>query len=107
MNVPRWFYLMAAVVGAVVPWLFFTGFFAQNGLDLPRFVQSLFANGVAGGFTADILISSLVFWVWSYADARQRGVRYWWIIVPANLLVGLSLAMPLYFYLRAGNAVTK
>ena len=101
MKVSKSFYLMCAVIGTVIPWLFFAGFFAQEGFNIPLFVQSLFVNGAAGGFTVDVLISILVFWVWSYADARQNGVKHWWVVLPAGLMVGLSLALPLYLYLRS------
>jgi hypothetical protein len=100
MKVPRSFYLICAVVGTVVPYLFFAGFFAQEGFNIPLFVQSLFVNGAAGGFSVDVLISILVFWVWSYSDARQKQIKNWWVVLPASFTVGLSLALPLYLYLR-------
>lgn len=96
----RHFYLMMAVVGTVIPWLFFGSFFSQYGFDIPRFLQSLFANEPAGGFSADVLISILVFWVWSWRDAAERKVARWWLVLPASCSVGLSLALPLYLYLR-------
>lgn len=94
------FYVICAVVGTIVPWLFFGSFFAEEGIDIPLFVSSLFANGAAGGFSADVLISILVFWVWSYFDGRKHGVQRWWLILPTSFTVGLSLALPLYLYLR-------
>ncbi len=98
------FYLLAAALGTAVPWLFFGGFFAANGIDIAAFAAGLFANGAAGGFTVDVLISMLVFWLWSYRDARQHGVAAWWLVLPAGLCVGLSLALPLYLYLRHDRA---
>lgn len=98
------FYLLAAALGTVVPWLFFGGFFAANGIDIAAFATGLFANGAAGGFSADVLISLPVFWLWSRCDARQYGVAAWWLVLPAGLCVGLSLALPLYLYLRHDRA---
>lgn len=94
------FYLICAVVGAVIPWAFFASFFAQSGLNFPLFISNLFVNGAAGGFSSDVLISIVVFWVWSYLDARKLNIRRWWIVLPSSFLVGLSLALPLYLYLR-------
>lgn len=99
----RNFYLAMAVVGTVVPWLFFGSFFAQKGPDIWFFLRSLFANGAAGGFSADVLITILVFWVWSWRDATQHNVARWWLVLPASFFVGLSLAFPLYLYLRERN----
>lgn len=94
------FYLIGAIIGTIVPWLFFASFFAAEGLNIPLFVQSLFVNGAAGGFVADVLISIVVFLVWSYADSQMLGVRHWWLVLPASFLVGLSLSLPLYLYIR-------
>ncbi|WP_323042007.1 DUF2834 domain-containing protein [Gemmobacter sp.] len=99
----RHFYLGMAIAGTLVPWLFFGSFFAQQGPDIPLFLKSLFANGPAGGFSADVLISLIVFWVWSWRDAARHGVARWWLVLPASFLVGLSLALPLYLYLREGD----
>lgn len=96
----RSFYLAMAVVGTVVPWMLFWSFFVQNGPDIPLFLQSLFVNGAAGGFSADVLISILVFWVWSWRDAARNKVAGWWLVLPGSFFVGLSLALPLYLYLR-------
>lgn len=101
MKIPRVIYLIAAVLGTLIPWAFFGAFIASEGLNLTRFIEQLFANNPASGFTADILISSFVFWLWAWYDATQRDIKRWWIIIPANLLVGLSLALPLYLFMRA------
>ena len=75
--------------------LFFFQFFGTAGLDLPAFVGALFANGAAGGFTADLLITSLVFWI--YLFNRSEGPAPWPFIA-LNLLIGLSCALPAYLY---------
>lgn len=99
----RWFYLAAAVAGTVIPWIFFGSFLADEGFGLVGFVRALFANGAAGGFSADLLITAAVFWIWSYRDARANEVDRWWLVVPATCFVGLSLAFPLYLYRRSGS----
>lgn len=102
MSGARRFYAAAAVVGTVVPWLFFGSFVADDGIDLIAFVEALFANGAAGGFSVDLLITASIFWFWSSRDSRLEGIERWWLVVPATLLVGLSLAFPLYLFWREG-----
>ncbi|MEO3476916.1 DUF2834 domain-containing protein [Phaeobacter sp. CAU 1743] len=99
----RTFYAVSAIIGTLVPWLFFGSFFALNGIDIPAFLRGLFANGAAAGFSADVLLSILVFWVWSWRDARDLGLRRWWLLLPAGCTVGLSLALPLYLWMREGR----
>lgn len=97
-------YLVLAIVGAVVPYVFFWTFVSSEGLNLGSFVSSLFVNGAAGGFSADLLITSIVFWLWSFHDARQLTVPRWWVIPLINLTIGLSAALPFYLYLRHDHA---
>jgi len=97
------FYLVMAVVGTILPWLMFGSFFLTNGPDIPLFMRSLFINGAAGGFSVDVFISIFVFLIWSWRDASKQQVGRWWLVLPASFLVGLSLALPLYLYLREQN----
>ncbi len=90
------FYLIAAIAGAIIPYLFFISFAAEEGLNLVAFVQGLFVNGAAGGFTADLLLSSVVFWVFM-ASRASNGPKPGLFIV-LNLTIGLSCALPAYLW---------
>ena len=96
----RLFYLVMAVLGTIVPWWLFGQFFVKEGVNIPLFVQGVFVNGAAGGFTVDVLLSIVVFLVWATGDAQKNKVVRWWLIFPASFTVGLSLALPLYLFLR-------
>jgi hypothetical protein len=100
MKALKSFYLLSAIIGTIVPWIFFAQFFAKEGFNLATIIQSLFANGAAGGFSADVLISIVVFLVWSFFDSKKIKLKNWWLVLPASFTVGLSLALPLYLYLR-------
>lgn len=93
-------YLIAAVAGAVIPYAFFFGFIQENGVDLPAFVSGLFVNGAAGGFSADLLISSFVFWVYMFQQRGESGPHPA-LFIALNLCIGLSCALPAYLYTRA------
>jgi hypothetical protein len=87
-------YLILAILGAVVPMWFFMQFFASQ----PEigFVQSLFVNGATGGFTVDLLISSLVFWLFMLQRKDSSPHPLGFVVI--NLLIGLSCALPAYLY---------
>jgi len=91
-------YLLLAILGAVIPIAFFADFVAENGLDLIAFVAALFVNGAAGGFTADLLISSFVFWIYMFSN--QQGGPKPWAFIALNLCSGLSCALPAYLWAK-------
>ncbi|MEQ8859673.1 MAG: DUF2834 domain-containing protein [Pseudomonadales bacterium] len=90
-------YLSLAVVGAVVPGAFFAAHFAGNGYGLIAFLEAVSATPAASGFAADVLISSVALWAFLFASGDGRRA---WLIVPLNLFIGLSCALPVYLYLR-------
>lgn len=94
-------YLVLAIAGAVVPMLFFLGFFHTEMTGLTGFVPALFANSAAAGFTADLLITSVAFWL--YMFSAKTGPKPWPFVV-LNLCIGLSCALPAYLYVRARAA---
>ena len=93
-------YLILAIVGTVVPYIFFIQHFSSEGNGLVGFVRALFANPAASGFTADLLITSSVFWIFMLQQ-HQRGKGPGPVVfIVLNLLIGLSCAFPAYLYAR-------
>ena len=97
----RHVYLALCVLGLILPYSQFIPWLLQNGLDLPLlFCRQLFANQISGFFGLDVIVATLALWVLVFTEGRHHGARYVWLPVIASLLVGVSLALPLYLYLR-------
>lgn len=92
------FFLVAAIIGAIFPAVFFADFFIGEGMSLPRFISAAFANPAVGGLTADLLISSFVFWAFMFHRNRFAHGPSPYLFIALNLLIGLSCALPAYFY---------
>jgi len=88
-------YLVLAIIGAVLPLVLFSQFFAEGGTVL-GFVPALLVNGASAGFSADLIVSSLVFWC--FMASRRPGGPALWPFVALNLCIGLSCALPAYLY---------
>jgi hypothetical protein len=101
----RRLYLLFAIVGAVVPYVFFVQHFSSEGVSLTGFVAALFINPAASGFTADLLISSLVFWAFMFQQRKRGKGPSPAIFVALNLVIGLSCALPAYLYARERREV--
>ncbi|MCI5107655.1 MAG: DUF2834 domain-containing protein [Pseudomonadales bacterium] len=89
-------YLWLAIAGALIPYWFLVDFVINEGFDPIRFVAVLFANGSVAMFTSDLLISSLVFWIYIFSR-RGQGPRPLPFVI-LNLCVGLSCALPAYLW---------
>ena len=93
-------YLLLCVVGTVLPYWQFIPFLQEHGLDLRALVQQLFANHASSFFTLDVVVATVVLWVFVAVDGRRTGVRHLWAPIAASLAVGVSLGLPLFLFLR-------
>lgn len=96
----QWLFLLAAVVGTVLPLTYLVPFLTTHGLDLPLFFRQLFQNNVSAFFGVDVIISSVALWLFVFSEGRRRGMRKLWIYIVCNLLVGVCLALPLFLFFR-------
>jgi uncharacterized protein DUF2834 len=97
---PRAIYGGLCVLGTVLPYWQLLPFLREHGLDLRLMIAQLFAAPVSAFFGADVMVSSVVLWVFVAIDGRRAGVKHLWAPVVANLSVGVSLGLPLFLYLR-------
>jgi hypothetical protein len=93
-------YLGLCTAGTLLPCWQFLPFLRDHGLDMPAFFEQLFASPVSGFFGMDVIVSSIVLWVFVLTEGRRAGVKHLWAPVAANLAVGVSLGLPLFLYLR-------
>lgn len=94
------FYLVLCVLGTILPYWQFAPFLQEHGLNMSAFVEQLFSTPVGGFFGLDVIVSSAALWVFVYREGRRLGMRRLWAPIAANLAVGVSLALPLFLYLR-------
>jgi hypothetical protein len=67
---------------------------------MPLFIGDLFANRISGFFALDVIVSAIVLISFIETEGRRLGMRLLWLPIVAVLLVGVSLGLPLFLYLR-------
>jgi hypothetical protein len=102
----RTVYLISAIIGTVLPYVFFIQFFGDSGINLALFARQMVANPIAAAFAADVIVSYLVFWVFVFMEGRRLGMKHLWVFLAFNLAVGLSLALPAFLYARDRKMTT-
>lgn len=94
-------YLIAAIVGLLVPPTLITYFWIDKGaIDLIDTLNAMVDNTIALAVFMDVTISSLVFLFWSYNESKEHGIGGWGWLIPANVFIGLCFALPLFLYRR-------
>jgi len=96
----RHVYLGLCVLGVVVPYSQFIPWLMQHGLDMDLFMRELFATRIGAFFAFDVVVSALALFVFCFGDRRTARVRHVWLPVVATLVVGVSLGLPLFLYMR-------
>jgi hypothetical protein len=93
-------YLVLCVLGFALPYSQFIPWVLEHGLDMRLFVQQLFANRIGGFFGMDVLVSALTLIGFIRSEGGRLKIRSLWLPIVSVLLVGVSLGLPLFLYLR-------
>ena len=93
-------YLLPCIIGAAVPYSQFLPWLHEYGFHGRFFIQQLFANRISAFFGMDVLVSAVVLIVFMRTESRRLDVKSRWLPVAALCLVGVSMALPLFLYLR-------
>ncbi|HEX3234387.1 MAG TPA: DUF2834 domain-containing protein [Gemmatimonadales bacterium] len=97
---PKHLYLGLCVLGTILPWAAFLPFLRTHGLNVRAFLDQLFGTPVSSFFGWDVIVSSLVLWAFVLVEGRRLAMARRWLPIVGNLLVGVSLGLPLFLYLR-------
>ncbi len=93
-------YLILCILGIALPYSQFIPFLIENGLNFESFFQQLLINRISAFFGMDVVVSSLVLWTVVWVEGSRVKIKNLWIYIASNLLVGVSLALPLFLLKR-------
>ena len=97
---PRILYLLLCLTGTILPYLFLGPFLREHGLDLRLIGEQLFANRISSFFGMDVIVTTVCLWIFVYFEGHKLRVKHLWAPVLASLTFGVSLALPLFLFLR-------
>jgi len=101
----RFVYLLLCIAGTALPLAQFVPWISANGLNVPLLVQQATSSNIAAFAWADVLISGLATISLICAEGRRLGMRRLWLPL-SGIVVGPSLAPPLFLLLRERHLVT-
>jgi heme/copper-type cytochrome/quinol oxidase subunit 4 len=105
-------YLILCFLGVALTYWQFVPWAAQNGLNMSLFFHQLFANRVSAFFGMDVFVSAVALVVFMRNESSRLSIGARWPPILALLLVGVSLALPMFLYMRerkletAGDSIT-
>lgn len=97
----RYLYLVFAVIGLILPYSQFIPWIAEHhALNMGIFLRDLFANRISAFFALDVIVSAIVLISFIQTEGKRLEMRLLWLPTLGTVLVGVSLGLPLFLYLR-------
>lgn len=97
-------YAVLALAGTLLPLSQFAPWLAAHGLAVPLLLQQAFGAPVAAFAWFDVLVSAAALLLFMLVEAHRLGMPRPWLPILGLCLVGVSLALPLFLFLREGHA---
>jgi hypothetical protein len=63
-------------------------------------MEAMFANRISTIFMIDLLFAVLVFFIWTYQEARKHELKNLWLVWLLTMTLGLAGGLPFFLYLR-------
>jgi hypothetical protein len=96
----RHVYLALGVIGTVLPYWKLLPWLMDHGLNVPLLCQELFATRIGAFFGLDVVVSAVVLLLFVVVEGHRTAIPHSWVPIVATLLVGVSLGLPLFLFLR-------
>lgn len=98
-------YLVLAVIGFIAPNILVALESFENGnillyTNIFATMEGMFANRISTIFMIDLLFAVLIFFIWSFNDAKKSGVKNIYVVWVLTMLLGLAGGFPYYLYLK-------
>lgn len=93
-------YLLFCLLGLLLPYSQFVPWVLEHGFNGSLLLQQLFTNRISAFFGIDVLVSAVVLCIFAGSEGARLGMRNIWLPILAVCLVGVSLGLPLFLYLR-------
>jgi len=92
-------YLILAFLGFVFPYYFLYQFYTTETTPTFQAIASLFATPMSAAFNADLGMSVFTAWAFMALEGNRIKMKNWWAFLLLTA-IGLSFALPLFFYFR-------
>jgi lysylphosphatidylglycerol synthetase-like protein (DUF2156 family) len=99
-RIMQWLFLIAAILGTLLPLSYLAPFLATQGFNLPLLFRQLFANNISAFFGTDVIVSAVALLLFVFSEGRRLAMKRLWVYVLCTLLVGVSLGLPLFLFFR-------
>ena len=97
----RHLYLLFAVAGLILPYTQFVPWVIEHhGVNMAVFLPEMFANRISAFFVMDVIVSAIVLISFISTEGKRLGMSLLWLPIVSVFLVGVSLGLPLFLYLR-------
>lgn len=97
---PKMIYLALCLLGTILPYWQFLPWALEHGLNLSLLVRQLFANRISAFFGMDVIASAVTLLVFLRVEGSRQRIERRWLPAVALVTVGVSLALPLFLYMR-------
>lgn len=100
-NAKQIFYGLMAIVGVCATWYFnIQAMQIDPNFSFAVFISDNYVNPSSASITNDITVVLVVFFFWSFFEARKLKMKHWWVYVPLSVGIAIAFAYPLFLLMR-------
>lgn len=96
--------LVLTAIGFIAPFILMMKVTVETGNILlwtqpAATIAGAFGNDISASFIVDLLCVVMVFFFWTYYEAKRYGIKNIWLIWVLTLVFGMAGPFPLFLYM--------
>lgn len=99
-------YILLCIFGVILPLSQFVPWLSEQGLNVPLLLQQATSTHIAAFAWSDVLISGIAVVAFIITEGRRLAMRQLWLPLSC-IVIGPSLALPLFLFLRERHLARK
>ena len=96
----KYFYGILSFFGLILPYWQFIPWVMNNGVNFPLLFEAITSTRIGAFAWMDVLVTAIVLVGFILVEGTRKSIKYLWMPIVGTLLVGPSLGLPLFLFLR-------
>lgn len=96
----KYFWLLLCVLGILFPFSQYPAYYEKYGMDFTPFTTAPWKDPATAFLQMDFIVTAVTAAAFIVYDGRKLKMKRLWLPLASIFLVGMSLALPLFLYLR-------
>lgn len=96
----KYLFLILIALGIILPYSQILPIYNDYGFSFQEFIFQPFNNSITTFYSLDLMVTAITAVIFIIYEGKRKEMKYLWLPIISMFVVGISLALPLFLFMR-------